>query len=106
MADDAIREMYARVVKQIAEMDAACRSDIDRYEQECRDRTNDRWRRHGDETRDLHNMRLSLADAVADIQNRKPVKLVVSKEWCERMARLEGDAEIGAGVVARDPEIN
>ena len=25
------------------------------------------------------------------------------KEWCERMAKIEGDAEIGAGPVARDP---
>lgn len=34
----------------------------------------------------------------------KPFKLDVSKEWCEKMAKLEGDCEIGAGAVARDHE--
>jgi hypothetical protein len=31
----------------------------------------------------------------------------ITKEWCERMARLEqeaGDPEIGAGLLARDPD--
>ena len=27
----------------------------------------------------------------------------ISKEWCMNMAAIEGDAEIGAGVVAMDP---
>ena len=27
----------------------------------------------------------------------------ISKEWCMNMAEIEGDAEIGAGVVATDP---
>ena len=32
------------------------------------------------------------------------MKIEVSKEWCERMALLEGDSEIGAGLLARDPK--
>ena len=31
------------------------------------------------------------------------MKLRISKEWCIRMAQLEGDAEIGAGRLAIDP---
>lgn len=31
------------------------------------------------------------------------MKLRISKEWCMRMAQLEGDAEIGAGRLATDP---
>ena len=31
------------------------------------------------------------------------MKLRISKEWCMRMAQLEGDAEIGAGCLAIDP---
>ena len=31
------------------------------------------------------------------------MKLAISKEWCMRMAQLEGDAEIGAGRLAIDP---
>ena len=31
------------------------------------------------------------------------MKLRISKEWCMRMAQLEGDAEIGAGRLAIDP---
>ena len=31
------------------------------------------------------------------------MKLGISKEWCMRMAQLEGDAEIGAGRLAIDP---
>jgi len=31
------------------------------------------------------------------------MKVNISKEWCENMARLENDSEIGAGVVGRDP---
>lgn len=29
-----------------------------------------------------------------------------SMEWCMKMAGLEGDAEIGAGKMARDPFLN
>ena len=31
------------------------------------------------------------------------MKIDVTSEWSLRMARLEGDAEIGAGLIARDP---
>jgi HTH-type transcriptional regulator, competence development regulator len=31
------------------------------------------------------------------------VKLEITKDWCIRMAQIEGDAEIGAGLLARDP---
>ena len=31
------------------------------------------------------------------------MKLEIGKEWCIRMAQLEGDAEIGAGRLAVDP---
>lgn len=31
------------------------------------------------------------------------MKVEVSKEWCEAAAKREGDAEIGAGAMARDP---
>ena len=31
------------------------------------------------------------------------MKLDIEKEWCIRMAQLEGDAEIGAGRLAIDP---
>lgn len=34
--------------------------------------------------------------------------MTITKEWCERMARLEqeaGDPEIGAGLLARDPDV-
>ena len=31
------------------------------------------------------------------------MKTELSKEWCMRMAQLEGDAEIGAGLVAINP---
>ena len=31
------------------------------------------------------------------------MKLDIPKEWCERMAQIEGDAEIGAGRLAMDP---
>ena len=31
------------------------------------------------------------------------MKLDIGKEWCIRMARIEGDAEIGAGRLAVDP---
>jgi hypothetical protein len=31
------------------------------------------------------------------------VKLEITKDWCIRMAQLEGDAEIGAGLLAMDP---
>lgn len=32
-------------------------------------------------------------------------KIDISKEWCMNMARLEGDSEIGAGLMARDPVV-
>lgn len=28
-----------------------------------------------------------------------------TKEWCNRMAMLEGDSEIGAGLIGKDPYI-
>ncbi len=31
------------------------------------------------------------------------MKMEMTKEWCLRMAQLEGDAEIGAGLTAADP---
>lgn len=31
------------------------------------------------------------------------MKIEITKEWCLRMAHLEGDAEIGAGLLAFDP---
>ena len=31
------------------------------------------------------------------------MKLDIPKEWCEHMAQIEGDAEIGAGRLAMDP---
>ena len=31
------------------------------------------------------------------------MKLDIEKEWCIRMAQLEGDAEIGVGRLAVDP---
>lgn len=31
------------------------------------------------------------------------MRINISKEWCARMAQLEGDAEIGAGLFAIDP---
>lgn len=31
------------------------------------------------------------------------MKIEITKEWCRRMAELEGDAEIGAGLLAFDP---
>lgn len=31
------------------------------------------------------------------------MKLEISKEECMRLAALEGDAEVGAGLIARDP---
>jgi hypothetical protein len=32
------------------------------------------------------------------------MKLQISKEWCMRMAELEGDSEVGAGALAMDPQ--
>ena len=32
-------------------------------------------------------------------------KVNVSKEWCERMADLEDGCAVGAGLLARDPEL-
>ena len=34
------------------------------------------------------------------------MKQEISKEWCMRMAQLEGDAEIGAGRLAADPVLD
>ena len=34
------------------------------------------------------------------------MKLDLSREWCIRMAQLEGDAEIGAGRLAVDPVLD
>ena len=34
------------------------------------------------------------------------MKLDIEKEWCIRMAQLEGDAEIGAGRLAVDPVLD
>ena len=31
------------------------------------------------------------------------MKIEISKDWCVRMAQREGDAEIGAGLLAIDP---
>lgn len=31
------------------------------------------------------------------------MRIDVSKEWCARMAQLEADAEIGAGLLSIDP---
>lgn len=31
------------------------------------------------------------------------MRIEISKEWCLRMAQLEGDAEVGAGPLADDP---
>ena len=31
------------------------------------------------------------------------MKLEIEREWCIRMAQIEGDAEIGAGRLAVDP---
>ena len=31
------------------------------------------------------------------------MKMEIGEEWCMRMAQLEGDAEIGAGLLAIDP---
>ncbi len=31
------------------------------------------------------------------------MKIEITKEWCLRMAQLEADAEIGAGLLAIDP---
>lgn len=33
------------------------------------------------------------------------MRVEISKEWCERMAKMEDGAEIGAGLVARDPAL-
>lgn len=33
------------------------------------------------------------------------MKLDISKEQCLRLAEREGDSEVGAGLLARDPEI-
>lgn len=30
----------------------------------------------------------------------------IDKNWCVNMAKLEGDAEIGAGLLALDPQMN
>lgn len=32
------------------------------------------------------------------------MELKISREWCLRMAELEGDHEVGAGAIARDPD--
>ena len=34
------------------------------------------------------------------------MRVEIDKNWCVNMAKLEGDAEIGAGLVARDPQPN
>lgn len=34
------------------------------------------------------------------------MRIDISKEWCLRMAELEGDGEIGAGLVAVDPIVS
>ena len=47
-------------------------------------------------------VRLSGMRAAEDAAARTAA-LVASQEWCMRMARLEGDAEIGAGRLAADP---
>ena len=31
------------------------------------------------------------------------MKIDITKDWCANMAEIEGDAEIGAGLLARDP---
>lgn len=36
---------------------------------------------------------------VCDANVRRPFKLKVSKEWCEKMAKLEGNHEVGAGAL-------
>jgi hypothetical protein len=33
------------------------------------------------------------------------MKIVIDKDWCLRMAHIENGAEVGAGAVARDPEM-
>ena len=38
-----------------------------------------------------------------DARGEHAMKLEIEKEWCVRMAQLEGDAEIGAGRLAVDP---
>lgn len=38
-----------------------------------------------------------------DEREKKKLTIDVSKEWCERMAQTEADAEIGAGLLAIDP---
>lgn len=42
------------------------------------------------------------ASPAPDDVRRRPVKVDVTKDWCLRMAALEGDAEIGAGSIPPD----
>lgn len=35
--------------------------------------------------------------------NARQTKTRITKDWCVKMAQLEGDSEIGAGAVAVDP---
>ena len=46
---------------------------------------------------------LGLADIDFDAKENTMKKLEIEKEWCMRMAQVEGDAEIGAGRLAIDP---
>lgn len=48
-----------------------------------------------------HNERVRAAEAA--LPPSKPDAVTMPKDWCLRMAEFEGDAEIGAGVLAIDP---
>ncbi|MDE5451354.1 hypothetical protein GWE18_00490 [Bradyrhizobium sp. CSA112] len=39
----------------------------------------------------------------ADCPNKPKLHRIFSEDWCMRMADLEGDSEIGAGLMAIDP---
>ena len=56
-----------------------------------------------DESLRYFDTRLERARASILARGEHAMKLEIEKEWCIRMALLEGDAEIGAGRLAVDP---
>lgn len=40
---------------------------------------------------------------IARIANQPPAQSAITPEWCLNMAKKEGDSDIGAGLLARDP---
>ena len=63
------------------------------------------WHNYQDKYYRLNDEYQELRSVITQIEKIKATKYSFSKEWCESAARLEGDSEIGAGVLAQDPVI-